>query len=651
MNQKKNHSANHYKNNYNKKYSQEERSRESYNIKNRQNKKHPLINFLLVLTLVSSLVYFGITIWNGQSNSNFFQNIISSVILVIFSILFVAICVTNPSRKKGAIALGSIFLFSFHVFGSLATLGIVSIPSLGQVENFTGKSLTEVVSWASKNKVTLTQDYEYSDMIPAYHIISQDNVEGSKLKDAKELTVSISEGPNPDKEIIIPDMVSWDSNRVIEYVNDNYLNNVEVEFVESDKAVDTVIEQNNSGSMKRSDKLKLTFSLGEEFDDSDVKIPDFVGMSEFEVTFFLKQHRISYELKDGFSKKIERGKVSKQSVPAGKMVKVDDEDEKVVITISKGESIKVPRLKKMSMVEITNWVVENKLKLEFTNKYDDSVKENHVISANYEEGDKVEQGMTIKAVISKGRLVMQSFQSYEEFRKWAEKYDVAYEERHEFSEDVASGEVISYSYKNGEVIKNGDSIVVTISDGKECRVPNLIGMSKKEVMEALDKLDLEYNFVFQSSSKEKNTAIKQSIRAGSKVSNGTTITVTLSNGKDIEYREEEENSSSSSSDNSNSKPNNGGNSSSGNKDDEDDEDKVVCRECTITGLRNIYNNYMGSFQNTANALKKHITSQCPGIKVVVKGDSTSTLTPGAPISGFSGGNTTSCSTVTITIAQ
>ena len=35
------------------------------------------------------------------------------------------------------------------------------------------------------------------------------------------------------------------------------------------------------------------------------------------------------------------------------MVKVDDEDEKVVITISKGESIKVPRLTKMSMVEIT----------------------------------------------------------------------------------------------------------------------------------------------------------------------------------------------------------------------------------------------------------------------------------------------------------
>ena len=81
MNSKKNYSAN---------YSPKKISRESYNTRNQQNKKHPLINFLLVLTLVSSLVYFGITLWKGQNGSNFFQNVISSVILVIFSILFVA---------------------------------------------------------------------------------------------------------------------------------------------------------------------------------------------------------------------------------------------------------------------------------------------------------------------------------------------------------------------------------------------------------------------------------------------------------------------------------------------------------------------------------------------------------------------------------
>ena len=212
----------------------------------------------------------------------------------------------------------------------------------------------------------------------------------------------------------------------------------------------------------------------------------------------------------------------------------------------------------MSMVEITEWVVENKLKLEFTNKYDDSVKENNVISANYDKGDKIEQGSTVKVVISKGNLVMENFKSFDEFKKWADKYDISYEEKHEFSDDVPQGEVISYSYKKGDTIKNGDSIVVTISDGKECKVPDVIGMSKSKAIDALEEAGLNYNFVTQSSSKSKNTVIKQSISAGSKVSSGTTITITISSGKQTEYREDNSSSSSNSSGNSGSSNSGGG---------------------------------------------------------------------------------------------
>ncbi len=515
-------------------------------------KKHPFVNFFLFLTLLSSLAFFGITLWKGQDQVDFFPSLVSSLLLVVFSILFVAICVTNPRRKKGTIVLGSFFLLLFNIFGGVNTLNLVSIPALGQVEDFTGKSLTDVVKWASKNKVTLNQDYEYSDMISAYNIISQDVSEGTKIKDVKELTVSVSDGPNPEKEIIVPEMVGWDSERVVNYVLDNYLNNVLVEFVESEKAEDTLIEQSKSGSMKRSDELKLTFSLGEEKDNSDVKLIDLTNKSEFEATFYLKQHRIKYEIEKDFSNKIERGNVSKQSKKAGTMVKVDNDDDKVVITISKGKSIKVPDLKKMSMVEITEWVVLNKLKLEFTNQYDDSVKENDVISTNYSKGDKIEQGTTIKVVISKGQLVMEDFKSFDEFREWADKYNIIYEEKHEFNEDVPQGQVISYSYKKGDTIKNGDSVIVTISDGKECKVPNVVGMTKSKAIDALEDAGLNYNFVTQSSSKTKNTVIRQSISAGSKVSNGTTITITLSSGKATEYREENNSSSSSSSSNSSS---------------------------------------------------------------------------------------------------
>ena len=664
MDQKKKYSTNRYReNHYNNEQPLKKLGRSSKNeagVKTRKVKRHPVVNFFLFLTLVSSLAYFGITLWTGEDNTNFFGTLISSVIFVVFSILFIAICVSNPNRKKGSIVLGSFFLLLFNIYGSLTSLGIVQVPALGQVENFTGKSLTDVVSWASSNDITLNIDYEYSDMVPEYSIISQDIVEGTKIKDIDEITVAVSEGPNPDKEIIVPDMTSWDSERVINYVEDNYLNNVEVSFEESDQAEDTVIEQSESGSMRRSDKLELTFSLGEKANDSDVKIRDLTDMSEFAATFYLKQHRIHYEIERDFSKNINRGHVSEQSVKAGEMVKVNTDDEKVIITISRGRSITIPNLKKMSMVEITEWVIENKLKVEFTNRYDDSVKENRVIEANYDTGEKVEQGTTIEVVISKGSLVMRNFDSLEEFRKWADKYNISYEEKHEFSDDVPEGEIISFSYKKGDTIKNGDSIVVTISDGKECEVPDLIGMSRKEAIDALEEAELNYNFVTQNSNKSKNTVIKQSISAGSNVSKGTTITVTLSNGKSVEAREE--NSSGNSSSTSNSSSNSGsssnsngssGNGNSNNSSKPTPDPEPVCNSCSIRSgeLKNVILNNTGSFDGAANAVRNFITGKCPGVTVNISGDSSSGFTAGSYVSGFEGGSFSSCDTISITLAK
>ena len=155
------HNRNHNYNqtNYNRKDNDEVKVareiRDDYPVKEKgyshKNKKHPIVNFFLFLTLISSLTYFGITLWSGQNTSNFFSSLISSLLLVVFSILFIAICVTNPNRKKGTIFLGSFFLLLFNLFGGLTTLGIVNIPSLGQVEYFTGKSLTDVVKWSEKN--------------------------------------------------------------------------------------------------------------------------------------------------------------------------------------------------------------------------------------------------------------------------------------------------------------------------------------------------------------------------------------------------------------------------------------------------------------------------------------------------------------------
>ena len=488
--------------------------------------KHPIIHTFLILVLLTSLAYFIISLFYNDTDS--LSVLISSLLLMVFTILYISNSIKLNKKSKSSIFFSSLVLCSYFVFGILSTMGIITFPGT-RVIDFSGKSLTEVIKWSEKNKIDIVQVYEYSDMIAEYHIINQDVKAGTRIKNVDSITIAISEGANPSKEIMVPNMVSWDSERVLAFVKENHLSNVIVEFVESSKAVNTVIEQSKSGNMKRDEELKLMFSYGEELEFSEVKLKDLSGMSKFEATFYLKQNHLNYEFEEVFSSKIKKGFVVKQSVKAGEMVKVNDD--KIIVYISKGPEIKVPNLVGMSMSDITDWVISNKLKLEFSDKYDDTIKENSVISANVKQGDVVSEGTVIKVVISRGKLIMPEFENYDEFREWADKYEISYDEQHEFSDSVAAGKVISYSYEKGETIKNNDTIIVKVSDGKESSVPNVVNATKANAKSKLENAGFRVNYVYKCSTIANGNVIRQSISAGSKVAQGTTITLTISTGK------------------------------------------------------------------------------------------------------------------------
>lgn len=568
------------------------RSNKEKNVKKKV--RHIFVHTFLIILLLCSLVFFGLNIYNKETTA---PDLINNLILTVFTIIFVAVSINYQKKNKSIIFVCGLLLFSYLILNFHGLDKIINIPSRS-VEDFSGKSLTYVMKWAEANNITVKQEFEFSDMVSEYKVISQNISSGTKIKDLDEITISVSEGPNPSKEIIIPSMISWDTKRVVNFVKDNYLSNVEVEFVESDKAKDTVIEQNTSGSLKRDDELKLKFSYGEELGFDEVTLIDFTGMSKFEIEFFMKQHQLKYSFDEDFSNKEKRGYGMKQNIEAGKKVKVNDQEVKV--TISKGPEIKVPNLEGMTITEVTEWAIKNKVKLEFSDKYDDSVSENEVISTNYSKGKIIEQGTVIKIVLSRGKLKMPKFKSFNEFREWADKYEIKYEEKHEFNDSVAAGEVISYSYKTGDTIKNDDTIIVKISDGKKCEVPNLKGLTKKEAISKLEKVNLKYNFVYKASNDiAKDKVISQSISAGSEVSSGTTITVTLSNGK-----------KESSSNSSNSKPNNGNSSSNNNSNDNNTPVTPSCDKSKTTKVY-IYDELLSS---TPSSTCSKLKSAYPGIK-------------------------------------
>lgn len=487
------------------------------------------INILVVLTIISCLGYFGGTVIKLSN----LKDIILALILLLFTIFFVSVSVTNPSKKKGTNIFALLLLFIYQVFGTLLIFNIIKLPTLMVMDNLVGKSLTTAIEWAADNKITLDQDYEYSDIIPEYHIIYQDVKTGTKLKGINKVLVSVSEGPNPDKEIILPNMLGWECEDVIKLLTKNNLSNVIIDFVQSDQKENTLIEQSKSGNIKRNDELKLTFSYGEERGYSEVKLSSLVNKSKFEAEFYLKKYGVKYEISYEFSNKIKRGYVISQDVKAGSMVNISGDNVTTVkIVVSKGKKIVIPDFKKMSITDVTNWIIKNKLKLEFKDAYDESVKENSVVSSSHNKGDVVEEGTVITITVSKGKLKMPGFKNLNEFREWASKYNINYEEQHEFSDDVAAGEVIKYSYNKGDTIKNNDTIIVTISDGKKISVPNVKGLTKNEATTKLKNANLGYSFVYKySNSVAKGKVISQSISAGSEVSAGTTVTVTISDGK------------------------------------------------------------------------------------------------------------------------
>lgn len=492
-------------------------------------KKNTIINILVILTIVSCLGFFGGTILNGVN----LKDIVLALLLLLFTVFFVSVSVTNPSKKKGSNILALIVLIIYQAFGCLVMFNIIKMPTIKVMENLVDKSLSSAVKWTTDNKIDLEQIYEYSDVVSEYHVIYQNVKPGTKLKNVKKLILTISEGPNPSKEIIIPSMIGWESETVLKYIEDNHLTNIKVEFVKSTSKANTLIEQSKSGNVRRNEEIKFVFSYGEERDFSEIKLSNLTNKSKYEAMFYLAKNGIKYEFVYDFSDSIKKDNVISQNVEPGTMISLTGENVVTVkVTISKGPKIIVPDLKAMSVEDVTSWIIKNKLKVEFKDAYDENIAENKIISASHNKGDAVSEGTVITITISNGKLRMPSLKSLSEFREWATKYNINYDEQHEFSDSVAIGDVIRYSYKKGDTIKNNDTIIVTISDGKKISVPSVIGLTKSAAEAKLKSAGLNYNFVYRyNSNVEKGKVSNQSISGGSTVSAGTTVTVTISNGK------------------------------------------------------------------------------------------------------------------------
>ncbi len=505
----------------------------------------------VTLTILLSIANLLACIFLNNSLADQLFKIVNSSILVIISIVLGVIIIKAKTINAKHLIFGSLVLI-FVTLNFLDSTSIFTFPTKKTISNFSQQNLEVALDFAKKNNLKLNLIYEYSDNIKEYDVISQNVAPGTILSSVKDVTLIVSQGPDPDKNVIVPNMLGWDNKKVLEFVNNNFLSNVTVEFTKSEEKQNTVIAQNQNGELKRNANLSLTFSQGTEDLVDPVVMEDFTNKSIFEATLWLKMNgianNIEYAFNDDFKDslnildkdgnkidilKFKKGNILTQNKKPKETVTPGTDT--VVLTASKGKKVTIPDFKTMSVEDVTSFVIKNKLKIKYLDNYDDTVEIGKIISASHSAGNIVEEGTEITITSSKGQLKMEEFKTVTEFRDWATKYNIKIAENRENSDTIKEGEIIRFSIPVGQIIKNGETVTVVISKGSPVAIPNFNGKTRSQIVSQCNSIGISARFVYGNgfSNQQKDTCLSQSIAVGTKVDRGTQITITLSKGPGI----------------------------------------------------------------------------------------------------------------------
>ena len=513
-------------------------------------KKPKAANIFLSITYVAAIFLFIFLILDSANQINQIYQIINAfLILFIVTSFLVSFKKSFFKNKSFATVTTSLLVLITITFNGLYMTKVIKLPTQNFLPDFESKNLTKAINWTEENNIKTEQNFEYSDTEEKYSIISQSKKPETLTKNIKKVDFTVSNGPDYNKDVILTDMTGWNVDDVLKFIDNNFLNSVAINFEENlNIKKDTVISQSNNGNIKRSTALIFNVSLGDKNSLKPIKLKDLKNESLLHAEVYLGRNGILYELKYDFSNTIKKGNVITSSVKEGTTVKPD---EKITLTISKGKEIKVPNLKNKTMSYITKWMVENNIQINYKDRYDNNIKSGRVIESNYKEGDIIEEGTTVDIIFSKGPLVMKKFDNINDFKSWADTNGIKYEIKEEFNEKIEKDKIIKTSIEEGKNINLEETITVYVSKGIAVKIPNFIGKSKSEVQKECDSLGINCSFTESYSTKTKGTVIAQNINAGTEISKGDTIVITLATNKKTNTASRPSNSSSSSS-NSNS---------------------------------------------------------------------------------------------------
>ncbi|MBR5291142.1 MAG: PASTA domain-containing protein, partial [Erysipelotrichaceae bacterium] len=274
-----------------------------------------------------------------------------------------------------------------------------------------------------------------------------------------------------------------------------------------------------------------------------IELPEFTEKTIQEIMSWkdanaLNDNQVIYQYE--YSEEKEKDTVLSQSVAAG--TKLTEEDQ-IIFIVSKGydpdKEIALPEdMDKMTQEQLSTYFETNHFSdITFEYVVSEKVKKDYFVSINVKESSAKRSDMII-IQISAGtesigiEIPMPDFSEYTKssIDSWARTNNITVNYKQAYSDTVESGKVISQSVEKNTIIKTGDTITITLSNGKALKVDELKGMTKKQIEDWVKKNNAKVEYYsYYADSTEKDKVISTSPSSGN-VSETTTIKVYLSLG-------------------------------------------------------------------------------------------------------------------------
>ncbi len=307
----------------------------------------------------------------------------------------------DMNNKKTKVLLLTLILMLAAVIAA-AVFYLNSSTSITVID-LVSKTKTEAESWIKDNKIKESQisfKYEYSEDTAEDIITAQSIAANEKLGDKDTLILTVSSGPDPDKEVTLKDFTGMKQEDIEKWFKENDFSNVTYAF-----QADKTIEKNvfiklsvTDSKAKRSDAITVTLSSGSDTSQNEVTVPDFSTYTKANIQAWGSTNQITLTFTEQSSTSIAKGKVISQSVKAGTSVKSGT---KISIVISTGKGVTVASYVGKTKTEAEKWISANGLKAVYTEVYNGEAANGTVTEQKPATGT-ISEGSTVTFYVSVG---------------------------------------------------------------------------------------------------------------------------------------------------------------------------------------------------------------------------------------------------------